>query len=88
MQPARNFARASPTTSISPTFVHWHAHCILGMAFVLMIGLVGGYAWSVVSLHRQARHGLPARTATAQRKLGVVTPLARPTNHVGMHSRA
>lgn len=88
MQSARNSARAPLTTSSSTSFVHWHAHCIVGMAFVLMSGVVVGYAWSVVSLHRQARHGLPARTTTTQRKLGVVTRLARPANHVGMHSRA
>jgi len=88
MQLARHPAQTWSTTSISPTSERWHTHCIVGMAFVLMIGLVVGYAWSVVSLHRQARHGLPARAATAQRTLAVVAPLARPAGRVGLHSRA
>jgi len=88
MQPARNAIAASSIVSMSPPFSRWHARCIVGMAFVLMIGTVVGYAWSVVSLHRQARHGLPAHIAAPQRKLTAVAPLARPATHVGGHSRA
>ena len=88
MQPARNAIAASSIVSMSPPFSRWHARCIVGMAFVLMIGTVVGYAWSVVSLHRQARHGLPGCTAVPPRKLGAVAPLVRPADHVGMHSRA
>ena len=44
------------------------------MALVMTIGLVLGYAWSVVLLHRQARYGLQPGTGSMPAARNV-TPL-------------